>query len=227
MQATISMTIVASKASQPQYPSEDLAQLGLNMSVLLYTEYSLDRIAEQPPDIILVDLNDTLYGSELWQLPRRIKQAFNIPVMGLLPRKSVRYIDGNLGLDDFVICSCDADEIAARAKLVLWQRTDLHSGELIKSGDLLIDLSKCEVTISGRVIPLTFKEYELLKLMASNAGRVFSRETLLDKIWGYDYYGGDRTVDVHIRRLRSKIEDSSHTFIETVRNVGYRFREDT
>ena len=73
---------------------------------------------------------------------------------------------------------------------------------------------------------LTFKEYELLKFLARTSGRVFTREALLNRVWGYDYYGGDRTVDVHIRRLRSKIEDSSHTFIETVRNIGYRFRKD-
>ena len=71
---------------------------------------------------------------------------------------------------------------------------------------------------------LAFKEYELLKLMAANPGRVYSRETLLEQVWGYQYFGGTRTVDVHIRRLRSKIEDASHTFIDTVWNVGYRFR---
>ena len=74
------------------------------------------------------------------------------------------------------------------------------------------------------VVELTFKEYELLKFLAGNKGRVCTRETLLDKVWGYDYYGGDRTVDVHVRRLRSKIEDSKHIFIDTVRNIGYRFR---
>jgi DNA-binding response OmpR family regulator len=89
----------------------------------------------------------------------------------------------------------------------------------------LIDLARCEVTLEGRIVELTFKEYELLKLLAANSGRVYSREVLLDQVWGYDYYGGDRTVDVHVRRLRSKIEDSTHTFIETVRNIGYRFKK--
>jgi len=97
--------------------------------------------------------------------------------------------------------------------------------KLIKHGDLLIDLPKYEVRQAGRLIVLTLKEYELLCLMASNPGRVFTRETLLNKIWGYNYYGGARTVDVHIRRLRSKIEDGGHSFIETVRGVGYKFKE--
>jgi DNA-binding response OmpR family regulator len=81
------------------------------------------------------------------------------------------------------------------------------------------------VTVNGALVELTFKEYELLKLLAANRGRVFTREALLDKLWGYDYFGGDRTVDVHIRRLRSKIEDAEHTYIETVRNIGYRFKK--
>ena len=80
--------------------------------------------------------------------------------------------------------------------------------------------------MDNRIIDLTFKEYELLKLMATNRGRVFTRDNLLDKIWGYDYFGGDRTVDVHIRRLRSKIEDANHSYIETVRNIGYKFIKD-
>jgi len=101
----------------------------------------------------------------------------------------------------------------------------MDTGELIKCDGLVIDLAKCEVTMGCKVVELTFKEYELLKFLASNRGRVYTREALLDKVWGYDYYGGDRTVDVHIRRLRSKIEDSKHTFIETVRNIGYRFRK--
>ena len=81
--------------------------------------------------------------------------------------------------------------------------------------------------MENRVIELTFKEYELLLYLAGNKGRVFTRESLLNKVWGYDLFGGDRTVDVHIRRLRSKIEDPEHTFIETVRNIGYRFKKNS
>ncbi|MEO6197835.1 MAG: winged helix-turn-helix domain-containing protein, partial [Dehalococcoidia bacterium] len=80
------------------------------------------------------------------------------------------------------------------------------------------------VQVAGRSVDLTYKEYELLRYLATNRERVFSRETLLSNVWGYDFYGGARTVDVHVRRLRSKIEDRHRTFIETVRNVGYRFK---
>jgi two-component system alkaline phosphatase synthesis response regulator PhoP len=87
-----------------------------------------------------------------------------------------------------------------------------------------MDLANYTVHVSGRPVELTYKEYELLRYLAQNQGRVVTRETLLSRVWGYDFYGGARTVDVHIRRLRSKIEDRHNTFVETVRNVGYRFR---
>ncbi len=96
--------------------------------------------------------------------------------------------------------------------------------EYLKAGDIVIDLPRCEVSVAGKVVDLTFTEYELLKFLISRKGHVLTREVLLNKIWGYDYFGGDRTVDVHITRLRSKIEDPSHSFIETVRNIGYRIK---
>jgi len=126
--------------------------------------------------------------------------------------------------DDFIVAPARDAELRVRiARLV---SLNPQSGNRILRGDLAIDVDNCEVSLGGRLIELTYKEYELLKFLASNPGRVHTRETLLDRVWGYDYYGGDRTVDVHIRRLRSKIEDSGHTFINTVRNVGYRFRRE-
>jgi DNA-binding response OmpR family regulator len=96
---------------------------------------------------------------------------------------------------------------------------------MVRVGDMTINAANFEVSVGGRRVSLRFKEYELLLLMAANPGRVYSREALLNKVWGYDYLGGTRTVDVHIRRLRSKIEDAEHTFIETVWQVGYRFKD--
>ena len=97
--------------------------------------------------------------------------------------------------------------------------------QLLTAGDLIINTTQAEVFLSGRAIDLTFREYELLRFLASHPGRMYSRDALLNYVWGYDYFGGDRTVDVHIRRLRSKIEDAGHNFIDTVRNMGYRFRK--
>ena len=117
------------------------------------------------------------------------------------------------------------DELSARIRRAISHTTRPEHDSIIKVGDLTIDPVRCEVELAGRLLALTFKEYELLKLLATSKGKVFTRESLLNEIWGYDYYGGDRTVDVHIRRLRSKIEDPVHSFIETVRNIGYKFKE--
>jgi DNA-binding response OmpR family regulator len=157
-----------------------------------------------------------------------IKHENSLPLMALVPEERLNSIDGHLDVaDDFLTTPYDGRELVLRIKRLLNHRTEnVDSSELIKCNGLMIDIAKCEVTVEGKVIELTFKEYELLKFLASNRGRVYTREALLNKVWGYDYYGGDRTVDVHIRRLRSKIEDLKHTFIETVRNIGYRFTKD-
>ena len=130
----------------------------------------------------------------------------------------------HLAADDFAGTTASGPELRARVRRLISAGTD--SRDVIKRGDLSIDTANCEVFLSGRLLELTFKEYELLRFLILNPGRVHTREVLLNRVWGHDYYGGDRTVDVHVRRLRSKIEDTSHTFIDTVRNVGYRFRRE-
>ncbi|MSQ07397.1 MAG: response regulator transcription factor [Dehalococcoidia bacterium] len=96
--------------------------------------------------------------------------------------------------------------------------------KVLKVGELVVDLERYDVSIGGRKVTLTYKEFQLLVLLASNPGRVYTRETLLSQVWGYDYLGGTRTVDVHIRRLRAKVEDPDHAYVETIWNVGYRFK---
>lgn len=132
--------------------------------------------------------------------------------------------DGLRDADDFVREGAPADEVVARVRRILWRIARHDSSDVLKCGELVMDMANYTVHIAGRPVELTFKEYELLRFLAVNRDRVFSREALLNNVWGYDFYGGARTVDVHIRRLRSKIEDRHLTFIETVRNVGYRFR---
>ena len=146
--------------------------------------------------------------------------------IALVPRSRVAALDVTLRLTDFIVSPPDPDELVIRAQRALRAGEQAEEdSHIIRAGDLQIDTSSYEVTIRGNRIGLRFKEYELLKLLAENPGRVFSRDALLNQIWGYEYFGGTRTVDVHIRRLRSKIEDADHNFIETIWNVGYRFRE--
>ena len=124
---------------------------------------------------------------------------------------------------DFCLPPHDVNEIFLRIINVM-TKSNQSEKELIVIGPLTINQESYEVTLDGEKIDLTFKEYELLKYLAVKPGRVFSRESLLHSVWEYDYYGGTRTVDVHIRRLRSKINNIKYNFIETVWNVGYRFK---
>ena len=124
--------------------------------------------------------------------------------------------------DDFIVLPAAPGELRRRVERALFRRHGVDTENFVRCGVLTIDLANYRVTVEGEPVVLTFKEYELLRYLAMNAGRVSTREQLLNRVWGYDYFGGARTVDVHIRRIRSKVEIHGHTFIETVRNVGYR-----
>jgi len=203
----------------------DLAQGGLDCLIVPQNNEAIKQIAGQSPGLLLLDANEATIGSEVWELAQRMRQEMNIPLIALMPREILNGLDFSIGIDDFVVKPWEATEVITRVKRILKQKESMESEDVIRCGDLVIDSAKCEVSLSGKPIILTFKEYQLLKFLANNKGKVFTRDVLLDKVWGWDYYGGDRTVDVHIRRLRSKIEDSTHTFIETVRNIGYKFKE--
>jgi DNA-binding response OmpR family regulator len=199
---------------------QSLADYGYNLSTLRYGEDTIPEISKSNPDILLVTGTNPDLISEMID---NIKDTFDIPIILMLTPESFSQVTDNLIIaDDFVIAPVETKELDIRIKRSLRKRKTIGS-EQIKCGDLIIDLATCEVTLAGKIVSLTFKEYELLKFLVNNQGRVFSRDVLLDKVWGYDYYGGDRTVDVHVRRLRSKIEDANHSFIDTVRNIGYRF----
>jgi DNA-binding response OmpR family regulator len=125
--------------------------------------------------------------------------------------------------DDFSLWPFHPRELEARLKHLFW-RTGLGTRpELVEYGPLVLNLETYQAAIEGRPLDLTYMEYELLKFLSSHPGKVFTRETLLSRVWGYEYYGGARTVDVHIRRLRAKLGEEHANLIQTVRSVGYRF----
>lgn len=150
--------------------------------------------------------------------------AKGLPTLALLQEPQTPHIDFNSGHVEITFTPSNPIETIARIDLVLARARGPRDRNLITHGDLVIDQDRYEVRLAGRAIDLTYKEYELLKYIAARPGRVFSREALLRAVWDYDYFGGTRTVDVHVRRLRSKINDVRYQFIETVWNVGYRFR---
>lgn len=197
-------------------------------SVFLSSEADHATLADDPESNHDVALIDTAYmtSAEVEQCVQFCVEA-GVPAIALVPRARVPGLEPSLPLADFITSPPDPDELVVRARRVLESDNERKEDDshIIRAGDIQIDTSSYDVTIRGRRVGLTFKEYELLKLLAENPGRVFSRYALLNQIWGYEYFGGTRTVDVHIRRLRSKIQDAEHNFIETIWNVGYRFRE--
>ena len=184
-------------------------------------------LAEEAPHLVTVDLGLCPPGDpQMKQFLEACQAAAPpFPLLALLPSGDLGEYDGSVHFDDFVLSPYRPLEVAIRVQQLLKRFKPLDESSTLRNGDLTIDLSRYEVTLGGRRMDLTFKEYELLRFLASSPGKVFTREMLLNKVWGYDYFGGTRTVDVHVRRLRSKIETTTSSFIETIRNVGYRFKE--
>ena len=219
------LLIITEQSEDMNGLQSELGKKGFACSIISARDEVTKQVVEQAPDLVLMAMNGRSANSKVRELSQRIKREKHLPIIALVNKETLDILDANLNvIDDFVVKAGDVSELVLRVKRLLRKTSDTDTSELIKCGDLVIDLAKYEVSINDRLVELTFKEYQLLRFLAGNQGRVFTRDALLNKVWGYDYYGGDRTVDVHVRRLRSKIEDSSHTFIETVRNIGYRFK---
>jgi DNA-binding response OmpR family regulator len=206
-------------------PSEIMPALGL----LLHTVRTgpADMIAFEDAaaaDAILVDArHDLMSARQLCQLLRRASPQ--APVFALMTEGGLAAVTAEWGADDVVLCSAGPAEFEARLRLAIGRQASAvpATPDEIRSGDLSIDEATYTARLRARVLDLTFKEFELLKFLAQHPGRVFTRAHLLQEVWGYDYFGGTRTVDVHVRRLRAKLGAEHESLIGTVRNVGYRF----
>jgi len=172
----------------------------------------------------IVDATADLDQAVAWARALRKRRGGSCPVLLMIDRHQVRDLalrDGSF--DDFAVSPFDKDELAMRLAHLLHRARAEEPHSVIAYGPLLLDLDTYQALIDGRPLDLTYMEYELLKFLAGHPGKVFSRETLLSRVWGYEYFGGARTVDVHIRRLRAKLGEAHEHLIQTVRSVGYRF----
>ena len=199
-------------------------------------EEGLQILEEKKVDVVLLDLMlPQIDGLETLRRIRTNLKTKNIPVI-MLTAKSEEFdkvLGLEMGADDYIAKPFGIRELMARLKAVLRRtkqenQNGMPEKKVITVGDLEIGLDSKTVTKKGQPIEMSLKEFELLKILAENPGRVYSRDVLLEKVWGYEYIGETRTVDVHIRHIRKKIEedDSNPYYIKTVRGYGYKFRED-
>ncbi len=182
-------------------------------------------ITAPPSDALLVDGRRDL--AHVRALTRLIRQTgVDCPVLLVCTEGGLAAINADWGVDDVLLESAGPAEVEARLRLSIGRSAvaeEAHAETEMRLGDLAIDESAYSARVRGQSLDLTFKEFELLRFLASHAGRVFTRAQLLAEVWGYDYFGGTRTVDVHVRRLRAKLGAEHESMIGTVRNVGYRF----
>lgn len=192
---------------------------------------AIETIEREKPDLILLDIMlPGKDGIEICKELKRKRETENIPIIMLTARGEEfdKVLGLEIGADDYITKPFSVKELIARIRAIL-RRTSkaAYSNTFLQIGDIIIDNEKYEVMKNNKRIELTLKEFELLKLLAENKGKVLTRNFLLDKIWGYEYSGETRTVDVHIRHLRKKLEedDKEPKYIETIRGVGYRITE--
>lgn len=187
---------------------------------------AVDMFTKESPSLVLLDI--MLPGLDGWQVCRKIRANSSVPIIMLSAKGETfdKVLGLELGADDYVVKPFDTKEVTARIKAVL-RRTSVQNHEQLKEvrfDKLVINLTNYELKVDGVLIDTPPKELELIFHLASNPNRVFTRDQLLDEVWGFDYYGDSRTVDVHVKRLREKLEGVSDKWeLKTVWSVGYKF----
>jgi len=212
----LSINIVARQNDEIVKLCAELNKHGFQCSIIS-SNNAHAQVTKNSAGLLLIEFTGS---PDIETLCRYFHTEKDLPVIALVSLDKLDSLDDLV--DDFVIKPYNAKELTTRIKHLVKRDSDISTEQIITAG-ITIDPDKYEVYVNGKLVSLTFKEYELLRFLASYPGRVFTRDALLNQVWSQDYFGGDRTVDVHIRRLRSKIEDPSHVYIETVRNIGYRF----
>jgi len=178
-------------------------------------------ISAPTADLIFVDARHDLASAK--SLCKILDTTgINVPLVLVLTEGGLTAVSADWGIDDVILESAGPAEVDARIRLAIGRLAQEKTGSQIQASGVVIDEASYSAKVHGKPLDLTFKEFELLRFLATHPSRVFTREQLLSEVWGYDYFGGTRTVDVHVRRLRAKLGDLE-SLIGTVRNVGYRF----
>ena len=202
--------------------ADAVGRVGMTCAVEDSGDFPWENDGAKSPDAVVLDMS-SLESTEARKAIGSCRER-KVPVLVALPRDAINGYDPALNPDELLICPAPDDELSLRVQQAVFRVNGPSGSQTLITGDLSIDLERYEVSVAGRRVTLTYKEFQLLALLAANPGRVYTRDALLSQVWGYDYLGGTRTVDVHVRRLRSKIESPGRSFVETIWNVGYRFK---
>jgi DNA-binding response OmpR family regulator len=214
------------RAGEPHTVTTLLSDLGCRATLGRFDlgGLDLDEVAAKPPNVVVVEAGDDVARAQ--KTIKRLRDEgplVEVPILIAVTVARLPALDFSIGFDDFVLMPIVPAELYARMRQLDWKTATFGSDELLKIDDLVIDIAGYEVRLAGRRIELTHQEFELLRFLAQHRGRVFTREALLERAWGYRYAGGTRTVDIHVRRVRAKLGDAG-AIVETVRNVGYKMR---
>lgn len=181
-------------------------------------------LVEHPPTVVLVECADEVdAGRAALVRIRAVAGLAEVPVLAAVTVHGIGRLKPDDGFDDFVLVPYVPAELYMRIRRIEWRRSEFAGQERIKMGQMVIDLAGHEVSVDGRAVTLTHQEFALLRFLSQNRGRVFTRNQLLERVWGVDYYGSSRTVDIHVRRLRMKLGHALD-HLETVRGVGYKMK---
>jgi two-component system alkaline phosphatase synthesis response regulator PhoP len=227
------LLIVEDEVSITSFLQTSLEREGFSVRIAPSGEDAINQVETQQPDLILLDIMlPGMDGLEVCQMIRKRKDYIPIIMLTAKDDEIDKIVGLEIGADDYIAKPFNSHELIARVRAVLrlvrrGRDTDETDDRLVIDDRLQIDLAGRVASVDGEHVDLTPKEFDLLALMGQNRGRVFGRDTLLERVWGYDYLGDSRTVDVHIQRLRSKIEPDKEEprYILTVRTIGYKFSE--
>jgi len=215
------LALLSDRSPEAALPA--LLEVAPDLKVEPLSMASLAHVLELEPESILVDAGEN--APQAWSVLTELRaRDARVPAMVVLERDQLERYPWHEVADELVYPGAPAAELRVRLAM-LRRRAGAGDGTVIRLGAISIDTETYHVTVSGRPLDLTFKEFELLRHLAQHPGRAFTRPSLLREVWGYDFYGGTRTVDVHVRRLRAKLGPEHESLIETVRSVGYRAAE--
>lgn len=212
------------RAGEPNTVASLLSELGCRATLGRFDLGGLDLDTARPPNVVVVEAGDDVARAQ--KTIKRLRDEgplVEVPILIAVTVARLPALDFSIGFDDFVLMPIVPAELYGRMRQLDWKTATFGSDEILKIDELVIDIAGYEVRLAGRRIELTHQEFELLRFLAQHRGRVFTREALLERAWGYRYAGGTRTVDIHVRRVRAKLGDAG-SIVETVRNVGYKMR---